>query len=65
MLADAHISSLGYLWFEIGRLMGLTVQSIKPKQLSRVAPLEWTTSAYVAIKGGFKIPWFHHVTLCR
>ena len=30
---------------DIGRLMGRTVPSIKPKQLSRTAPLEWTTSA--------------------
>ena len=44
--------------------MSCTVPSIKPNQLSRTAPLEWTASAYVAIKGGFKIPWFHRVTLC-
>ena len=43
--------------------MGHTVSSIKQKQLSRAAPLELSASSYVAIKGGFKIPWFHGETL--
>ena len=46
-------------WFFPGRLIGLTVQSINPKQLSRAPPFIWIAFAYSSSFTGCKIAGFY------